>query len=264
MSRLPLLSADVDRIARSARGELDGPALPCTLDRDQPHVGDTPHAGQLANRAFGGLNGEGVARAPPVGGQVDLAAERALEQRPRLRRPDAAVEDTVGQGDEVAGEPVATDVRRLPHPLLVDLLAHGGIERPAELRAATVVLPMRADEEEGVVDGVAGACELDSEQIVVVLELEPSQLALRLGRPRYEGREPVPATTLGAPDEEDTALREQAPLLGEVGLQRVGEDRADDRVVGPETAVLDQDPRIDAARRGCERLGVGERDLGTE
>ncbi|MBA2299003.1 MAG: hypothetical protein H0W14_13325, partial [Actinobacteria bacterium] len=149
-------------------------------------------------------------------------------------------------------------------PPLVDLLAHDVVKRSSVLRAAAVVLAMRADEEERMVDRLAGSCELELEQVVVAFELEPPQLRLGLGRARDEGDESVPAAALGAADEEDAALGEPRSLLAEVGLQLARERRADNRVVGPETAVLDQDPRIDAARRGCERLGVGERDLGTE
>ena len=68
-------------------------------------------------------------------------------------------------------------------------------------------------------DGLARLGEVESEQVVVALELEPAQLRLRLGRARHEGEEPVAGTALRAPDEEDAALREPRPLLTEVLLQ---------------------------------------------
>ena len=196
--------------------------------------------------------------------QVDLTLESALQQRPGLRGLDAAVVDAVGKDDEVAGEPVTADVGRLPDPLLVDLLAHGVVERPAELRAAAIVLAMGAHEEERVLDLIAGARKIELEQVVVALELDAAQRPLRLGRARHERDEPVPAAALLAADEEDPALRQGGPLPAEVRLQLGRERRAVHGVVSPEPAVLDQDPRVDPAGRRAERLGVRERDLGAE
>ena len=118
-----------------------------------------------------------MAAAAAVMRQVDLTLERALQQRPGLRGLDAAVVDAVGKHDEVAGEPVTADVGRLPDPLLVDLLAHGVVERPAELRATAIVLAVGADEEERVLDLIAGARKIELEQVVVALELDAAHSA---------------------------------------------------------------------------------------
>ena len=100
-----------------------------------------------------------MARPAPVVRQMDAAVERGLEHRPRLRRLDAPVVDALGEDDEVAREAVAADVRRLPGPAVLDLLAHRVVERAAVLGAAAVVLAVRADEEERVIDGRAGSVE---------------------------------------------------------------------------------------------------------
>ena len=115
-----------------------------------------------------------------------------------------------------------------------------------------------------MLDLIAGAREVELEQVVVALELEPAQRPLRLGRARHEGNEPVPAAALVAADEEDPALRQGGPLPAEVRLQLGRERRAVHGVVRPEPAVLDQDPRVDPTCRRAERLGVRERDLGAE
>jgi len=166
---LTFLPAHVHRVDGLTRLELDGPALAGSFDSEQAHVGDASLPRRLPDGALCGLNREGVARASAVERQVDLPLQSALEHWPRLRGADAAVVDAVGKRDEIASEPIAADVGRLPHPLLVDLLAHRVVERPAVLRAAAVVLAVRADEEKRMVDRIAGAREVDLEQVVVAL-----------------------------------------------------------------------------------------------
>jgi glycine/D-amino acid oxidase-like deaminating enzyme len=126
------------------------------------------------------------------------------------------------------------------------------------------VLAVRAHEEERVLDGRTGGGEVEAEQVVVALELDAAELALRLGRAREERDEPVRGAALGAADEEDAGERMRRPLGDEVRLDLGRERRAVDGVARPEAAVLEQQPRLDAARRGAERLGVGARRLGAE
>src|SRR5215207_11622067 len=88
-----------------------------------------------------------MTRPAPIVRQVDATVERGLEHRPRLRRLDPPVVDALREDDEIAGKAVTADVRRLPGPAVLHLLAHRVVERPAVLGAAAVVLPVRADEE---------------------------------------------------------------------------------------------------------------------
>src|SRR5215210_8340358 len=119
--------------------------------------------------------------------------ERGLHDGPGLAGLHAAVVDAVRHHDEVACKPVAADVGRLPDPFVLDLLAYGVVERPAELRAAAVVLAVRADEEERVVDRPPGRSEIDAEEVVVALELHAAKLRLggvRTGDVREEAVAP--------------------------------------------------------------------------
>ena len=150
---------------------------------------------------------------------MDAALERGLDHGPGVRRLDAPVVDAVVEDDDVAGETVAADVRRLPHPAVLDLLAHRVVERPAELGAAAVVLAVRADEEERMVDRAAGRREVEPDQIVVTLELDAAELALARRRASEVGEEPVAAAPLGATDEEDAGVRQTHALGDEMGLQ---------------------------------------------
>ena len=59
--------------------------------------------------------------------------------------------------------------------LVLHLLAHRVVERPAVFGATTIVLAVRADEEERVIDGRARSVELEADQVVVPLELEPAE-----------------------------------------------------------------------------------------
>jgi hypothetical protein len=114
-------------------------------------------------------------------------------------------------------------VSRLPGPAVVDLLAHRVVQRPAELGAAAVVLAVRADEEERVVDRAARSREVESDQIVVMLELDGAEFARGLRRPGEVGKDPVAAAPLGAPDEEDAGVRQAHALGDEMSLQGAAE-----------------------------------------
>ena len=262
--RLAVLAPDLDVVPRPRRLDARTPAFALGLDLRDPDVVDAEQSRRLAHGSLCGLRGEPVARATPVGGQVDATLQRCLDHRPGVSRLDAAVVDAVGERDEVAGEAVAADVSRLPCPPVLDLLADRLVERPAVPGAATVVLPVRADEKEGVLDRRACRFEVEPDQVVVTLELEPAQVAPVLRRPGHEREQPVLAATLGPADEEDARVRQPCALGPQVGLQLRAQRRAVDGVVRPEPAILEQDPRVDAARGRCERLCVGPRRLRTE
>jgi hypothetical protein len=125
------------------------------------------------------------------------------------------------------------------------------------------VLAVRADEQERMVDPAAGSLEVEPDQVVVALELEPPQLG-RAGRARDEGEQPVASATLAAADEEDPRVRQPAALGAQILLQLAAQRRAVDGVVRPQAAVLEQDPGVDATRGRGERLPVRARGLRAE
>ena len=102
----------------------------------------------LADEALGRLHGERVERAPAVVAHADPPCEVLVEHRPGRLAVDASVVEALRQADEVAGEAVAADVRALPDPVGLDLVAQRLVERPPVPRAARVVLAVGADEEE--------------------------------------------------------------------------------------------------------------------
>ena len=70
------------------------------------------------------------------------------------------------KADEVAGEAIAADVRGLPDPVGLELVGERVVERAAVARAAGVVLAVRADQQERVLDGLAcPAGEVELEQV---------------------------------------------------------------------------------------------------
>ncbi len=264
MRRLAVLQPHVELVGRPTRLDRRLPTLAIALDLRDSNVGETEEPGRLAHGPFRGLRREAVARAAPVARQVDATLEHGLDDRPSVRGLDPAVVDTVRERDDVSGEPVAPDVRRLPRPALLDLLAQRFVDRTAVPGAAAVVLAVRADEEDRVLDECAGDPEVEPDQVVVAFELEPAKLTAFLRRPCYEREQPLLAAALGPADEEDASVRQARALGAQIRLQLGAERRAVDGVVSPEAAVLDQDPRVDAARGRRERFRVGPRRLRAE
>jgi hypothetical protein len=115
-----------------------------------------------------------VARAPAIAGQVDAPRERGFDHGPNLGEADATVIRPVGERHEVACEAVATDVGRLPDPAVLDLLSNGGVEGTPILCAAAIVLPVRADEKERMPDRRPYGLDVEPDQVVVPVELEPA------------------------------------------------------------------------------------------
>jgi hypothetical protein len=195
---------------------------------------------------------------------VHATRERRLDHEPRLRRLDAPVVGTVRKDDEIACEAIAADVARLPRPARFHLFPYGVVERTAVLGAAAVVLAVRADEEERLLDERAGLLEVETDQIVVALEVDPAQLGPRRNRAGDEDDHAGLVPALLLPHEQDLRRSQAAPLRGQVGLQVAAQGRRVHRVVRPDAPVLDEDPGLDAARCSRERLGEGTRRLGAE
>jgi hypothetical protein len=125
------------------------------------------------------------------------------------------------------------------------------------------VLAVRADEQERMVDRAAGRLEVEADQVVVAVELQPPQLRCS-GRAGDEGEQAVAPAALAAADEEDPRVRQPPPLGAQVRLQLGPKRRAVDGVVRPEPAVLEQDPGVDATGGRGERLPVRARGLRAE
>jgi hypothetical protein len=107
-----------------------------------------------------------------------VVGEVMVEHVRRVVPIDPTVVDAVRKRDEIPGEPVAADMGALPGRRLVQLLADRLPERTAVARAARVVLPVRADEEERLVDRLRGLEGIELAQLFVVVDLEaPEALA---------------------------------------------------------------------------------------
>ena len=103
-----------------------GTDLPAVAVRSRPAEDEVVDAGRpvsLADRPLGRLDRERVDRAAAVALER-IRAPRGARRGCRPRRPvDPAEVEPLGQHDQVAGEAVAADVRRLPDPVRLDLVA---------------------------------------------------------------------------------------------------------------------------------------------
>jgi hypothetical protein len=157
-------------------------------------------------------------------------------------------------------------VRRLPEPFRIELVAERVVERPPVAGAARVVLAVRADEEEWVPD--AGAClgveQVEAAQVLVRLELESTQSLAPFARVGHVRDEPLSAAAVGAAHEEHATAAGGLLLLAQVRLDLIGEAAAGNRVARPEPSVLDEEPAVDAACGGGQRLAVLARQVGAE
>jgi hypothetical protein len=200
---------------------------------------------------------------------VDAPRGELVEQRANLRAVDAAEVEPVREGDEVACEAVAADVRALPDAVCLRLYPQLLVDRPAVPRAAAITLPVRADDEERLAERRRGARrdqrgEVDVEQLAGVAELEPVEDPLALLRDAEEACECRVVTPLGAADEEQARPRQRAQLSSEVPLDGVCERAGSERAWSPRATVLERQPVVDVARRGVERLAAVTRRLGAE
>ena len=97
-----------------------------------------------------------------------------VEDVPDIVAIDPPVVDAVRERDEVPGEPVAADVGALPRGGLVQLLADPLPQRAPVPRAAAVVLPVRADEKERLVERLGCFERVDPAQLLVFLSSRPA------------------------------------------------------------------------------------------
>jgi hypothetical protein len=212
-----------------------------------------------------------VERAAAVAVEPDPPPAVVLEERPDVPDADAPEVEALREADDVAGEAVAADVRRLPDRFRPARATERLVEGSPVLRAAAVALAVRADDQERLVDGDGRRAasgerggEVEVDEIVVAVELERVE-ALRAGPRRAEvERSAAVRAALGLLDEEETGVRQARELVAEVSLEPRGEEAAAEDVAVPEAAVLDEDPVVDAARGRREGLGAAARDLRAE
>jgi hypothetical protein len=114
-----------------------------------------------------------------------------VEDGDRVATVGAAVVKAVGQADEVAGEAIAADVCGLPDPPRVELVAQHLVQRSSVAGAARVVLTVRADKEEGMVERDAGALveKVELAQVLVTRQLEAPKALDSLARIGHVGEE---------------------------------------------------------------------------
>ena len=172
-----------------AVGERDQRALL----RHEPEIVEAQQSRALPDVALSRLRGERVTRPAAVVRELDRVLEVRVEHAARVLPFDAPVVHAARETEEVAGEAVTADVGRLPDGLLLDLLGERLEERPAEAGAARVVLAVRADEKERVLEGLAGTREVERAQLLVRRERRAAQALLSLPRalPRRRGAPPA-------------------------------------------------------------------------
>src|SRR5205823_3897174 len=117
------------------------------------------------------------------------------------------------QEDDVSGEAVAAEVRRLPDPVVLSLLLQRLVQRPPGAGAAAVVLAVGADDEERVFERLLPAAgHVEVEQVVVVLDLGVEELAVPLGRAAPVHRQGWMVAAMRSPDEQKLAARLRVAL----------------------------------------------------
>ena len=202
---------------------------------------------------------------------AEPAVEVPVEQRIQILVADSSEVEAFGEDNEIPGEAVAADVRRLPHPRGVDLSLQPVVERPPVLRAAAVSLPVGAHDHERVLDRHSGHLAAQEgvgkvvfEQVVVVLELERVEALLarsRVAEVQHAASLPSPGRLL---DEEEPRMAEPRELVAQVSLERLREEAAGQNVPIPEAPVFDEEPAVDAARGCPEALAGRLRDVGAK
>src|SRR5262249_51245534 len=153
-----------------------------------------------------------------------------VEHLPRVSGTDAPEVEPLRQAHEVAGEAITPDVAALPHPIVLDLLAEGVVEHAPEPGAATVVLAVRADEQERMFERLARAREGELEHVLGLLELGAEELAVPLGRAAPEDPQSGRGATLATPNEEQLREPPRSGLRAEVGLDRLAERARPERL----------------------------------
>src|SRR5918994_3990741 len=189
------LCPDADFVGVALGLQLYRPRIPLGANSRENNRIDRNQARGLADDPFGRLHGERVHRAPAIPVEADLAREVGIQERPHVLVADSTEVAALRETDDVPGEAIAADVRRLPDPRRLRLGAQTLVELMAVLRAAPVTLSVRTDDEERVLDGDTrqprvpqGRDEVQREQILVPLELEPVEALFTLSRAAEEER----------------------------------------------------------------------------
>src|SRR5918994_2824623 len=147
------LRHDVNLVDAPLGLQLDRPLIPLAANTGESNGVDRNQARRIADDSFGRLHGERVCRAPAIPVEADLAREVGIQERPHVLVADPPEVEALREADDAAGEAVAADVRGLPDPRRLRLGAQALVELMAVLRAASVTLSVRTDDEERVLDG---------------------------------------------------------------------------------------------------------------
>jgi len=224
-----------------------------------------------ANDFLGGLHRERERRASAVAVEEEASILELVDEPAGVLGYDPPEVEAVREHDDVAGEAVAAHVSRLPDPTGLGAATKRVVERAPVLRAAAVALAVSADDEQRMLDRHAGRVragegggEVETDEIVVVIELEREEsLAARERRAEEEL-----AASVGAPvrllHEEKARVAKAVELLPEVGLELRREEASAEHVAIPEAPVFDEDPVVDSAGGRSERLGAAARDVGAK
>jgi hypothetical protein len=144
------VAADNRFVEETALGGLEGgaPSSFADLLRTEGAQLFEPREARLrAGKILGGLNGLRIAGAPAVLVEEEAAGHVLFDGAAAVLFSRMAVEETMREADEVSGEAVTADVRRLPDRLTV-ILGEMFVECVAVLGAALIAFAVRADEEE--------------------------------------------------------------------------------------------------------------------
>jgi hypothetical protein len=257
--------------ARDLGGEVDRPApVADALPRLEPEVVEAEEPGLLPHPPFRRLHRERVTGAAAVAGERDPPRPVVAVHLGGALGVEPAEVEALRQADDVAGEAVAADVARLPHPLRVGIPVQLRAQLAPEAGAARVALAVGADEHERVRERLPGRGRVAPER---GRHVEGEQVAVRVEHERVEPRTPLPRRAVdeahaalpperGGADEHEPRVAQRRELRAEMLADAADEDGGVERVVRPVPRVLDEQPVLDPARSGRQRLlraGGGDR-----
>ncbi len=228
-------------------GEGDGRTIPIGFDGCQGNVGDAIETEAETQLLLGHLRRRRPRRSAAQQGRIEAAREIGVREPRAVGRRDAAIDDAVGQADEIAGEPMPAEVGALPGPLGM-VGGQGGHEHATAERAAGVALAVRADEEDRVGhrrpelgDRLIGEASIASSDgwPMVRTAISPLSVSTRMARRTASAS----GIALAAPDEE----RAHAARLGVA--REVLAEHVLDGIGAPGAAILDQHPATRGGRR---------------
>src|SRR5712691_4731783 len=202
---------------------------------------------------------------------LDLQHALARAEANRLASDELEVADAGQSGLRAHGSLGGLDGERVARAPAVQLEVNAPgqilVEQEPCVVAADASEPEalgQADEKERVVDRLASGAEVEVEEVLIAAELGAEEPAAALGRGAPEDGETVAAASLGASDEQRLGRAQSPGALTQMLLDGYRQSAAGKRVVTPDSAVLDEDPVLDPAGSGAERLSVLARDLRAE